>query len=466
MKIKNLFKISLYVWLLLPATAGSANAQQAGTPPSLKNLLNAALEKNYQLQNRQLSARQAESDLKKVQSSYLPRVNLNGSYTHLNDELTFPDDLNNLLKGTQGLLVKEQNGMPFNAPLPENTPLQDLPAIQDQNFLRADVTGSVLLFSGLKVPMLSKAARHQVSALKWQTARSRAKIIMETASLYNKLAVLWQSEKVLEQSRTLLQEKKRFVEGALANGLATPLDRRKIELAEEELQARQLEFEMGRELLVAKMAQLTGYAETQLQQIRPKLQEQVTVVPQNSIMDRYDLKALQEGANALNYRRKASMANYLPKVAAFGKYELLQNSLTLLDPRWAVGLKLQWHIFDGLDAKREAQKHKLEQLKMQNRREEAVELLDLNLKQTTLELEKQQQLVNMARKRAANAQELLEMSSKEYRAGLSSLNDYLGSVRDREEAELKLVSSLYNLRMARLNRLEATEELHVAAFVQ
>ena len=56
------------------------------------------------------------------------------------------------------------------------------------------------------------------------------------------------------------------------------------------------------------------------------------------------LEAQQKLArSALSFER----ADYLPDVAIFARYELYPDDLTVLDPRWAAGVGLEFNVFDG-----------------------------------------------------------------------------------------------------------------------
>jgi outer membrane protein TolC len=41
-------------------------------------------------------------------------------------------------------------------------------------------------------------------------------------------------------------------------------------------------------------------------------------------------------------------SNFLPQLAAFGKYEIFQSYLSSLEPKWVIGLQFKLNIFNGL----------------------------------------------------------------------------------------------------------------------
>ena len=59
------------------------------------------------------------------------------------------------------------------------------------------------------------------------------------------------------------------------------------------------------------------------------------------------LKDMQQKKDMLNQKKKAIRGNFLPTVAAFGKYEIYKDDLTLFEPEWVAGLNARLDIFKG-----------------------------------------------------------------------------------------------------------------------
>ena len=102
--------------------------------PVLKELINKGLDKSHSVNINNFDVEQAKVDQKLSKSVFLPKVTLNGSYTRLDDAITFNDDTQNLLAATQKLLIKEAAGIPFNNPFPESISLEAIPNLQTKTF--------------------------------------------------------------------------------------------------------------------------------------------------------------------------------------------------------------------------------------------------------------------------------------------------------------------------------------------
>lgn len=59
------------------------------------------------------------------------------------------------------------------------------------------------------------------------------------------------------------------------------------------------------------------------------------------------LKDMQQKKEMLNQKKRAIRGNFLPTIAAFGKYEIYKDNLTMFEPEWVAGLNARLDIFKG-----------------------------------------------------------------------------------------------------------------------
>lgn len=59
------------------------------------------------------------------------------------------------------------------------------------------------------------------------------------------------------------------------------------------------------------------------------------------------LKLLGTKKQMLEQKYKASIGNLLPNIALAGEYQILQNDLTLVEPKWAIGVTASLNVFGG-----------------------------------------------------------------------------------------------------------------------
>ena len=415
----------------------------------VKQLYNRAVEKNDTLQLYHLQKEQTGVDIQSARFNYLPKVAFTGTYTRLNDDIVFPENLQTLLMGTQALLIKEKIGLDFNSSLPPGIELQQVDPIQRKNILKANVNAQWLLFSGFKVGNAVKAYRHQQSAYDQLSAKQQTKLWLDIAEVYDKMALINSSDAIIHSSEKMLQEQTRFVMTAIQNGLATPLERKRIELAQQKLDMKKLENKTNMQLLRFKMHQLTGVAEEELQILHPELIPAAYTA--TDVADtRPEIKALDEGIAATRYMQKAALADYVPKVAAFGQYELRDKDLSLLDPVWYAGVRLQWNLFDGFAARNNARKAQLQRQQLEVQKKAAQDMITLGQDKLREDYLLATQKLTLKQAEIKLTEDTYDFVNKQYQNGLSSLNDVLDAMNDIEKSKFDYQQALYEQRQAGL----------------
>jgi len=462
LKFKMLFILVLLVEVIQAQT----------TDVSLKNLVEKSLQHSQKLKIKKAESEQYHHDKQTAYSSYLPSVSLEGTYTYLNDDIMLPDDFNKLLMGSQALLLKEAAGIPFNTKLtPEilgalaqqGVTLKEIPPIQERNVLKANVSAQMILFSGLKIPYSIKATDELIKMTDCLSEQEKNYLVKEVVTTYDKMGVIVVSQEVLENTSHYLDEQERFVNKAIATGLTTDLDLQRINLAKEQLKAKQIELNSSRKLLAARLSQLSGVSSQDIENIKPELKQFPVSDSLNNINQRSDVKALEHAISASEYNQKIQYTEYIPKVFAFGKKELITQDLSAFDPEWYVGVGVRWTIFDKFSSHHNAQKAKLNTIILEDRKEEAVELLTLGMQKSRFNIEKNIQLAEVAEKEVTLAEKSYNLSLKEYQNGIISMKTHLESINDLEKAKLNRIQAIYEQRISVIELYDVTGNLYETA---
>lgn len=443
--------------MLITGFPSGTKAQQLN--PILKDLINKGIEKSHHIHNNHIDAEQAKIDQKLAKSVFLPNVTLNGSYTRLNDDISFDGDTKTLLEETQKLVIKSAVGLPFNSLFPNSIPLQEVPNLQDKNIFKTSVDVDWVLFSGMQASNALKASQHKEASLNFVGMAEEDKIALQIIETYDQLALIKASKNVLITSENYLKEQVFYVNKAIENGLATPISRKKIELAQQQLAAKQLEFEHNNILLIEVLHQLTGESRENLRAMNPQLNS-FKIDTEAHTEVRNEIKALEEAEKATLFKAKMEKNNFIPKIALKGHYEFIESSLSLLDPKWYVGVGFQWNAFDGNQARLKSKKTQLESLRYREQIEDAHEMIVLGISKA--ELTYQSSLLNtqIIIKEIDLANDTYEMVNKQYKNNLASINDVLNALNDLEKANFKLQESYFKERRA------VTDLLHAKGILQ
>lgn len=68
---------------------------------------------------------------------------------------------------------------------------------------------------------------------------------------------------------------------------------------------------------------------------------------QTALSNNITLKNMQQQKNMIKQKIKALKGDFLPTIAAFGKYEIYKEDLTTFDPEWIAGINAKLNIFNG-----------------------------------------------------------------------------------------------------------------------
>ncbi len=450
----NINKLALKILLMLVAISAPSDSNAQQLDPVLQDLIQKGLNKNLNITSNRIDAEQAKVDQQLAKSVFLPKISLNGSYTRLNDDITFDQNTQTLLAATQKLVIKEAIGLPFNSPFPGNIPLQDIPNLQNKNILKSSVDLDWVLFSGLEASNALKASKHKESSLNYLGLAEKDKVALQIIETYDKLALVKASQKVLTTSENYLDEQVFYVKKAIENGLTTPLNRKKIELAQQQLAAKQLDFEHNSILLVELLHQLTGESKETLKLLNPQLRS-ISIIETANSEKRNEIKALKEAERATEYQIKMEKSSFIPKVAVKGHYEFIEDDLSLLDPKWFIGAGIKWNLYDGGQSRLKSKKAQLENEKYREKIQDTEEMIALSIIKAELSLESSKQNTKIVEKEIELASDTYEMVNKQYKNNLASINDVLEALTDVEKANFKLQESYFNERRAATDLLHA-----------
>ena len=148
-------------------------------------------------------------------------------------------------------------------------------------------------------------------------------------------------------------------------------------------------------------------------------------------------------------------SNFIPKIALKGHYEFIEDDLSLLEPKWYVGVGIKWNAFDGFKSKLKSKKSKIESKKYKEQIENANEMISLSIIQAELAYESSLENTKIVKKEIELTKDTYDMVNKQYKNNLASINDVLDALNDLEKANFKLQQSFYSERRAFTKLLHA-----------
>lgn len=487
----------LIITFTVIALMGKVNAQSLQVSLELKELIELSLNKDYKVADKDIDKQIAEVQKKAVRSAYIPKIEFGGKYLHayssVNSDLGEISGFESFSK-LQTLMTNPAFPVMFPTLAglsSELTKLQQLLAQQgiqlptitnnldgdlSGNYWGVDVTAKMLLYSGGQVPNASKALSQKIKVQEALSDKCKSDVINDVITYYDQLALLIQSKNVLDESIVRLAAEKKYANTALKNGLATTFDTLKIAVADANLQAKLSEYESKKIMLHQKLAQLTGKPESSFEKSKPDLQQLIYADTSSDISNRAELRALTAGAEAQRYMLKSEKSHYLPKVQALASVrydnifhadanfnapipmDMKINNIGL-GPTFMVGVGFKWEIFDRSGGSAKVQQAKLEVSKADNAREEARELLQLNLTKAKTNYKAQITQVAFKDKQRQAARMALQLAQKSYDEGMINITERLAAETEMQNAELEFFQAVFAQRQSALECYKATGSL-------
>ncbi|GLU55175.1 hypothetical protein Dfri01_46360 [Dyadobacter frigoris] len=451
--------------LLCVLSIGKIHAQLK--EPSLKELVEAAINKDYRLANQRLDVALTEVDQRLLKEAYLPRVDISGKEAFL----------------FSSFAVKSQEIQIPQLDIDIKTGRNRFSMVS--NLVMAGAGGNMLLYSGGKIPHLKRALEEKVKAQTEIMEKDRQEIIGAITAAYDQLALLKQIRLVLDDSEKRLAENKKTADKAFGYGLITKYEHQKIEVAQAQLASKIQDYEGKRTLVLRQLFLLTDVESERLALINNGLNPLEGPLTDNNIENRAELKALDAAIEANRFKIKAEKTWFVPKVqaaASLGYLGLLGGHLSSRDPvsltgeklsagmpnlnilpTFNIGVGFKWDLFDGNQGKREVQKAEIEFSKTKNERKEVEEKLELNLTKSQTDFTSALSQVQVRYKQQETADNALKQATKEYRTGLIKSSQLIDAEEDFQQAALGFIQAVYNQRRSYIDLLKATGNLTIQA---
>ena len=340
--------------------------------------------------------------------------------------------------------------------------------VQDDWFFNARLTVVWPIFTGLKIYSAYDAAKENVNARKAEFEMAQNTVLMDVATKYFTLRLCEELVGMRESTKKDLEEhlnrSKKLEEG----GQISKTERLRAEVALAE--AENAYEDALRDQSLARMALASMlHTDTSLTATTP-------VESPEGIRSMDEFKALavekHPGLRQLRIERKrnqnaisAARADYFPTIALFGYKELYTRDLTILEPEWAIGAKLQWDIFKGGDTRAKVSSAKAMDRSLGSLEEETIDNLKLLVEKRWRELEHAKGRLASLVKTRELAVEALRSQNKAYEAGLATGLEVVDAELALSRLQVADIKAHYDAVIAWLGLLEAAGEVSTAGTV-
>ncbi|PZF74543.1 TolC family protein [Taibaiella soli] len=429
-------------------SAGMANAQQV---LSLQDCLRFALDNNQNIAIKKYEQLEGDQKVVQARSQALPQVNGNANFTDnfKKQVIVLPGELT----GNPGTTTAVQMGTTYNPTASVDVSQQLL---------------NVGVFTALKA---AETGRHYYTL---NTQLTEEQVINQVAQMYYQICATKASIKILNITIQNLEKLVASTDGQYKSGLARKIDLQRIQvkltntktqLTEKENQlvilGNNLKLSMGMQ-----PGQEIAIAEIPLKDIEQKVSSDVAVAAFN-LSNLTEMKILDVQKDLYTLQKKASQAEYYPKLSAFANYSYngMSNSFGDMFKNggsdvWygtgAFGLRLSVPIFDGFNRRSKVAMDKIALKKLAQQKEYTEISLNASYNSAKLTLYNTLNAIRSQQENVSLADEVYQSSSQNYNLGIASLTDLLDAENSFEDAQNAYTQALLNYKLAELETLKAT----------
>ncbi|WP_405572428.1 TolC family protein [Winogradskyella sp. Asnod2-B02-A] len=295
-----------------------------------------------------------------------------------------------------------------------------------------------------------KAAKSKMEAMSLKTERTQEYLAFEVEKAYMQLQLAYKAVDVLETALEAANANKQLADNSFKQGYLQRADVLNVEVrvteVKNQLQSAKSNVQNASNYLSFLMNDDTYVIYTPTDE----LEVTTTTIEDKSISEnRSDIKAMELASNAYEAMNKADKMAFLPRLNAFGSYELYDDQIFQADASgYLFGAQLSWDIFQGSKRFGKAQKSKseFEKSKLEYKQYVSQSNLELNkAKRAFIDAENKLQLNTLA---LEQSEESLRIRTNRFKEGLEKTSDLLIAETQYAQKQLEYYQTIFEYNYA------------------
>ncbi len=306
-----------------------------------------------------------------------------------------------------------------------------------------------------------KAAKTKMQAVQLQTVRTKDYLVFEVEKAYMQLQLAYKAVDVLEKALNAARENQKLADNSFKQGYLQRSDVLAVEVRVIEV-LNQLQSAKSNVLNASNyLSFLMNENDTVILQPSDSLTVSIFLLENTNVVskERADIKSMQLASEAYKMMHNADKKAFLPRLNAFGSYELYDDKIFQADASgYLIGAQLSWNIFEGSKRFGKAQKSKAEyeKSKLQYNQYVSKSKLEFNkAKRMLLDAENKLKLTKLA---LAQSKESLRIRTNRFKQGLEKTSDLLITETQFAQKQLEYYQTIFEYNYAQATLIFLTKE--------
>ena len=436
-------RLPLIIFSMSVATAAVAQT----TYLTFDDALSFGMERNPAVVASEYAERAAHRERQAAIGLFMPRISVKGAYTHLDKDIKI--DFNPMLSSLSPLLGEGLTALGLDLSYP----------LQRRNtaFLGGDVV--MPIFAGGKIWTANRAAKINEERTSEQSRQAKGALLVEIVERYFGVELANRGVAIRKEVVEVVGLHLHDVALLEKEGMAVESERLYAEYrlaeAERDLQRAELQLETARQALRTSLGE-EGVVMPSTPMFLLSAIEPLDYFRAMAQLHNPQLGEVDRVRELARMNLRLQRANLFPEVVAMGGMVFCNHQLSPLVPRMAVGVGLNFNLFDGLN-----KEYKVSAARLQLRRVEALEQeaeRDVLLLVESLYNEVQSVLatVSAVERSERFAEEYLRAKRNAFREGMATATDIVDAALSLSRAKLERVQTAYEFDIALARLLDAS----------
>ncbi|PRX43066.1 TolC family protein [Salegentibacter salegens] len=431
---------NIYIVMMLALLPGLWSQAQETKPISRNEAVQLVKENNREIKISQQEFLEARGDYRQTNSIFLPNVAVSHTgMTTTNPLMAFGSKLN------QGIVTQED----FNPNLLNN------PERINNFATKIEVEQPLINLDGI---YQRKAAKKKMDATALQTDRTIDHMILEVEKAYMQLQLAYQAVTVLESAQKAALANQKLANDSYKQGYLQRSDVLSVEIRVSEVNS-QLQYAKSNVINASDyLAYLINepvniiFEPTDPLEVSIPVQENMETVSK----DRADIRAMELATEAYGEMLQADKMSFLPRLNAFGSYELYDDEIFAGDASgYLAGIQMKWDVFEGYKRFGKLQKSKATYEKARLEYDSYVSKSEMERNRAGRAVKDAENKLNLTRLALEQAEESLRIRSNRFEQGLEKTSDLLTAEAQFSQKQLEYAQTIfeYNYAQAQLDFL-------------
>ena len=292
-----------------------------------------------------------------------------------------------------------------------------------------------------------QAAKAKMQAFQLQTERTKEYLELEVSKAFMELQLGYKSEKVLEKANTTATANLKLIENYFKQGILQKTDLLSVQVRVNEIK-NHLQYAKSN---VQNASDYLGFLlneDTANKVYKPieELENAIVIETFNTTLssNRKDIQAIDKSSEAYAKMVQSSKMNFLPRLNAFGSYELYDDKLFGTNAKgYLVGAQLSLNVFDGYKSIGKMEKAKADFQKSEMENQQYKSKSQLELSKTNRQLKDAENKVNLSKLALEQSQEAYRIRSNRFTQGLEKTTDLLQAETQMSQKELEFLQAVF-----------------------